>query len=108
MPANRKQQRMAGRELRIRRQGQVYRDPANRPKSRPFGHSTDEALRAMASNPDPRLQKQAAQQEQARRRTGGERSDNPRHGMRSASDKRVNTFAAATEAAIERANRTRR
>lgn len=108
MPASRKQQRMAGRELRMRRQGQVYRDPVNRPRSRPFGHATDKTLRSFASNPDPRIQKQAAQQEQQRRRTGGKRESQPQGGFRSASDQRVNSFANATEAAIERANQRRR
>ena len=63
MPATPKQMRAAGRELRLRREGELEQEQIIGRGTRPFGAASEETLRAYASWPDPEEQRQAAKKE---------------------------------------------
>lgn len=57
MPATKKQRRAAGRELRLRREGEVEKEKNRAQATRPFGAISDENLRKYAQSTDKEIAK---------------------------------------------------
>ena len=101
MPATKKQMRAAGRELRLRRAGEVKQEPNRAAATRPFGSTSEANLEAYASWPNPDEQRQAAQGEMDARNRGGV----GKSGFSKASLSTVRFYANATDDEIRRRNR---
>ena len=100
MPSTPKQMRTAGRELSMRRSGEVKQQANRMEATRPFGSASTKTLRAYASWPKPAEQREAARAEQAARGRGETASS----GFAKASKGTVEFYASASDAAIRKRN----
>ena len=102
MPATRKQMKVAGRELRMRREGKVIQERSRKEAKRPMGAMSTKNLRAYASWPDPEDQRRHAQAELSNRKLGAKPEEGRAFG--NAKAETVRFYANASDAAIRRRN----
>ena len=90
--------RLAGRELAMRRNGEVIQEES--PSVRPMGAMTEENLRRYASLPNPKAQREAARAELERRKAGGVMDVNDSSGFRNMPIDYVRRYAYGTDSQI--------